>query len=159
MDGDRQGADRLKSLISLRFPGVRWIDRDRLAAWLGEEGGIDVVLLDVRTEEEFAVSHLPGAMRLDPDLEEDDLRRLAPVASLARDATIVTYCSVGYRSAAAARQLARAGFGNVFNLEGGIFGWANSGRAVHRDGKPVAEVHPYDAVWGRLLDARLHPVS
>ncbi len=41
------------------------------------------------------------------------------------------------------------------NLKGSIFQWANEGRPVVRDGEPVREVHPYDAVWGRLLDRDL----
>ena len=32
-----------------------------------------------------------------------------------------------------------------------IFEWANEGRPVVRDGREVEAVHPYDAVWGRLL--------
>jgi rhodanese-related sulfurtransferase len=111
------------------------------------------VLLDARTQSEFDISHLAGASRVDPDSDELDP---APVLG---ETLVVVYCSVGYRSAAVARRLDAAGFRHVYNLEGGIFQWANEGRAVYRGGKRVEEVHPYNRAWGRLLDAGLHPGS
>ena len=49
-----------------------------------------------------------------------------------------------------------AGFEHVYNLEGGIFQWANEGRALYRAGEPAEKVHPYNRTWGRLLDAHRH---
>jgi len=39
----------------------------------------------------------------------------------------------------------------VYNLTGGIFGWANSGRPLFRNDTRVELVHPYDEAWGLLL--------
>jgi hypothetical protein len=39
----------------------------------------------------------------------------------------------------------------VQNLEGSIFQWANEHRPLVRDGQRETRVHPYNAVWGRLL--------
>jgi rhodanese-related sulfurtransferase len=111
-----------------------------------------LVVLDVRTPEEFAVSHLPGAVRVDPD--RADLGSLA----VAEESTVVVYCSVGYRSAAIAEALEAAGVERVYNLRGGIFAWANEGRPMIRDGAPVHRVHPYDPIWGRLLRKELRQV-
>ena len=97
------------------------------------------VLLDVRTQAEFDVSRIAGARRVDPD---------AKSVALPKDTLIVTYCSVGYRSAKFAQRLQEAGFTNVRNLEGSIFQWANEGRAT----EPSAKVHPYNEKWGALLD-------
>ena len=44
-----------------------------------------------------------------------------------------------------------AGYADVWNLEGSIFQWANGGRPVYRDGRPVEAVHPYNTLWGTLL--------
>jgi rhodanese-related sulfurtransferase len=148
MGEQRGGADRLKGWISLRFPGIEWVTRDELSRWMQEQSGPRLILLDTRSVEEFAVSHLLDAVQVDPDIESTGL------AHLARDARIVVYCSVGYRSGAVARRLSRAGFASVYNLEGGIFEWANQGGTVYRDGKPVDRVHPYDNTWGRLLDEK-----
>ena len=134
--------------VRASFPDVPALSTDSLAARLAR--GETPTLLDVRTAPEYAVSHLPGARRLDPDAPD-----LAALAGIPRDAPLVVYCSVGYRSAKMARRLRAAGFTDVENLEGSIFRWANEGRLVVRDGLPVREVHPYDAVWGRLLDPAL----
>jgi hypothetical protein len=54
-----------------------------------------------------------------------------------------------------AERLQKAGFTNVMNLEGSIFQWANEGRPVYRDAAEVQQVHPYDGIWGKLLDKDL----
>ena len=139
----------VERMIEAEAPGVPRITTDSLAARL--DAGEPVVLLDVRTQEEYAVSHLPGAVRLDPDAPD-----LTPLDTLRRDAPIVAYCSVGYRSALMTERLRAAGFSRAVNLEGSIFRWANEGRPVVRDGERVRQVHPYNRLWGQLLDDELH---
>lgn len=140
----------LKKTIRATYPDVRHVSTDSLAAWQAGSAPAPL-LLDIRTEDEFAVSHLKDARRLDPDTQD-----FALLQDLPRDTPIVTYCSVGYRSAAMAARLAEAGFTNVVNLEGSIFAWANEDRAVYRRDRAVQQVHPYDAVWGRLLKKEVH---
>lgn len=140
----------VKHQIRSAFPEVEQLSTDTLAARLARSDGPVPLLLDTRTEAEFEVSHLPGARRLDPDTPD-----LSPLADLPLDTPIVTYCSVGYRSSAMARRLQEAGFRNVANLEGSIFAWANEGRPVYRGGERVPYVHPYNALWGRLLNEDL----
>lgn len=108
------------------------------------------LLVDARAPEEYAVSHLPGALRA--ETEEEALSVLAEVP---RDRPVVVYCSVGLRSAKLAEKLEAAGFADVRNLRGSIFAWANRGRAVVRGGEVVREVHPYDGKWGKLLREEL----
>ena len=129
------------------FPDIATIEPDSLHQWMEGAGPEDgPLLLDVRTPEEYAVSHLPGALNVHP--EETDFTFLEGVP---RDQPIVTYCSVGFRSAELARRLQAAGYGNVFNLEGSIFAWANARYPVVRGGDRVQAVHPYDGQWGLLL--------
>lgn len=137
-------------LIQSQFPQVEQISTDTLARWMSAPD-IQPILLDVRTAQEYAVSHLPGAIRIDPDAPD-----LGLVDSLDASRPIVTYCSVGYRSSALAAKLAENGHTEIYNLKGSIFRWANEGRRVVRDGAPVRAVHPYDALWGKLLDTDLH---
>jgi rhodanese-related sulfurtransferase len=137
-------------MIARDFPGAPSIPADALAARL--DGPDAPLLLDVRQEEEYAVSHLPGARRVEPEAEALPPELLA----LPRDTPIVAYCSVGYRSAALVERLRAEGFTRAENLEGSIFRWANEGRPVVRDGREVAEVHPYGRAWGVLLDRGLH---
>ena len=133
--------------LAARYDDVPTTTPAALAARL--DAGDAPLLLDARTAEEYAVSHLPGARRVDPDATAAELADA--LADVDRQRPVVVYCAVGVRSAKVARRLGEAGFGEVANLEGSIFRWANEGRPVVRDGREVTEVHPYDAVWGRLL--------
>ena len=107
------------------------------------------VVLDARTDDEYAVSHLQGAVRMDPYKPS-----LRPLRGFSKDTAIVLYSSVGYRGARVADFLARQGYSQVYNLEGGEFRWANEGRPVFRQDRPTAEVHPYNPTWGLLLESR-----
>jgi len=45
----------------------------------------------------------------------------------------------------------------IYNLEGSLFKWANESRPlVDNSGSPTKLVHPYNNVWGRLLEKSLH---
>lgn len=139
----------IRAAVAQAYPEVPFIGVRELDALLRRRRHETPRLLDARTAAEFAVSHLRGAERIDPDHPD--------VAALGADRsrTVVVYCSVGYRSGGVARTLLRAGFHDVRNLEGGIFAWANAGRAVVRGRAVVHEVHPFDDTWGRLLNADL----
>ncbi len=137
------GWKAMNARIRSEFPKVKRITTAELAAWLNDQKRPTPLLLDVRTPAEYNVSHLKGAQRINPDAK-------APF-DLPRDRPIVTYCSVGYRSAALAKRLREAGYQTLENLEGSIFQWANEERPVYRDGEPVSKVHPYNGIWGKLL--------
>lgn len=144
----------LRPLVAADFPHVRWISTEELAQKLDGAEERKILLLDVRTEEEFEVSHLESALRVEPGTTDFTYLALSP------DALVVAYCSVGYRSAAVVDAVRQAGFEEVFNLEGGLFQWANEGRRLSRHGERVTEVHPYDEAWGRLLRPELRaPLS
>lgn len=79
--------------------------------------GENVILLDVRTQEEYDAGHIPGAVCLpNEDITED--------SSLPYDkeAEILVYCRSGRRSAQAAEKLAKMGYENVADF-GGILDW------------------------------------
>ena len=135
----------LRPVISARFPTVRWVDAETLAEWMARPASDGIVVLDAREADEFDVSHLQGALRIDPEQPEIDSLGLAP------ETTVVVYCSVGYRSGAVAETLEEAGFEDVYNLEGGIFGWANEDRPIFVHDKPATTVHPYDRAWATFL--------
>ena len=141
----RLGWQMLTAGIRHQFPDVPRIQTNGLAGWLADRQRPEPVLLDVREPTEFAVSHLADARQVEPGADPGTLR-------LPKDQPIVTYCSVGYRSADFAQRLRRAGYTNVHNLEGSIFQWANEGRPLVQDGHGAARVHPYNKIWGLLLD-------
>ncbi len=90
---------------------------DEARRWLAARAQGDHTLLDVRQDWEYAEAHLPGAVHV--PLGELDRR----LGELAPGRPTVVYCRSGSRSAAAAAMLAAHGFGEVFNLEGGILAW------------------------------------
>lgn len=137
------------ALVEDRFPTVSQISTDSLAQVLADSLA-HFILLDTRTVDEYEVSHIPGAVHLDPNTQD-----FSRFDSLNRQVQIVTYCSVGYRSSEIAIRLDDAGFLNVSNVRGSIFKWANEGRPVVRGDIEVREVHPYDRIWGKLLDPSL----
>lgn len=73
----------------------------------------DVFLLDVRTESEFALGNIEGAV----NIPVDDLRDR--INEVPKDKRIVIYCAVGLRGYVAQRILLGRGFENVVNLSGG----------------------------------------
>lgn len=73
----------------------------------------DTVLYDVRTEEEYAAGHMPGAKLHD---NQDIQQGIYPDEP--KDKKIYLYCRSGNRSAQAAKSLEEAGFTNIIDLGG-----------------------------------------
>lgn len=119
-----------------------------------------LILLDVREPAEYAVSHLEGAIRVDPDAPADAV--LAAVGPIAEDTPVVVYCSVGVRSSRLAERaqaaLKSAGASSVANLRGGIFAWHDERRPLVDARGPTDAVHGFDAKWARLIQRRDAPV-
>lgn len=82
-----------------------------------------VVILDVRTPGEFAEGYIEGAQMIDFQGGSFETE----IASLDKDVTYAVYCRSGNRSGQAIKIMQDAGFGNLFNLEGGVIDWANQG--------------------------------
>jgi len=137
---------KVAEAVADRFPDVGEVTPAALEQELDRPADARPILLDVRSPEEYAVSHLAGAVRA-ATLDG----ALAALDGTPPDAEIVVYCAVGFRSAVLAEKLQKAGYTHVRNLRGALFAWANSGRPVVRDGHPVDQVHPYDKNWGKLL--------
>jgi len=133
-------------------PGIPHLAGDALAAKLTEPAGL--LVLDVREANEFSVSHIPGAVRVDPGISERDF--MARFGSALQGRTVVLYCSVGVRSSRLGLRIAAsaraAGASDVQNLRGGIFGWANRGLPLVDQSGGTSAVHPYNRSWGRYVE-------
>ena len=143
------GFEAVRRLTVRKFPEIRWISTSELARWREDSSRAQPVLLDARTSVEYQVSHLRDAV-----LDDAARPSLRPLRGLPQNAPIVVYGSVGYRGARLAWWLQRQGYADVRNLTSGIFQWANEDRPLFRDGRPTAQVHPYDQRWGLLLQSR-----
>jgi rhodanese-related sulfurtransferase len=136
--------EEINTAIDRQYPTVENIDVESLKTAL--DLGQPPVLIDVREEKEYAVSHLPHAV---------NLHNVAAV-TFPKDTPLVIYCSVGVRSAAFAKELKDMGFSNIRNLRGSIFAWGNKNYPLWRGNVQVRAVHPYNKRWGTLLNPKLH---
>lgn len=118
-------------------------------------------LFDVREEEEFARSHLPGAIHVDPDTSAADF--LDMYGAVLQSDGVVFYCSVGERSSVMIERLQSA-LGDDpnaaaamrwRNLRGGIFRWYGDGYpVVDNEGQPTEALHSYRLLWKLLIPRR-----
>lgn len=80
-------------------------------------GGQDVIVVDVRTQEEYEKGHIEGAVLVPNETITD-----VPPEELPEDATLLIYCRSGNRSRQAAQKLAAMGYEHVYEF-GGINDW------------------------------------
>ncbi|WP_312812683.1 rhodanese-like domain-containing protein [Sedimentibacter sp.] len=78
----------------------------------------DVIILDVRTQEEYDSGHIENAVLLPVTEIADKAEEILPD----KDAKILIYCRSGNRSATASKDLIRMGYTNVYDF-GGINSW------------------------------------
>ncbi len=115
----------------------------------------EVYILDAREEAEFNVSHIPGARYIGYDRFKKKT-----VQDIPKDAKVVVYCSVGYRSEKIGEKLRKDGFTDVYNLYGSIFEWVNAGNPVENAaGEETNAVHTYNKKWSQwVIDGRAEKV-
>jgi len=87
-------------------------------AYARMQSGDPVTIVDVRTADEYAAKHIPGAI-LVPNEEIGDT---APAELPDKNAEILVYCRSGHRSALAAKKLADMGYTKIYDF-GGINDW------------------------------------
>lgn len=82
------------------------------------DSGEEVLILDVRTKEEYDAGHIPSAILL----PNEEIGIEAPELLPDKDAQILIYCRSGRRSAEAAYKLVALGYTGVYDF-GGIIDW------------------------------------
>jgi rhodanese-related sulfurtransferase len=88
----------------------------------------NLVLIDVREDNEWAAGHAAGAIHLGKGIIERDIETEIPDKS----ATLVLYCGGGYRSALAADALQKMGYSSAISLDGGWRAWVEAGLPVEK---------------------------
>ncbi len=83
----------------------------------------DLVVLDVRTEDEFAAGHVAGAQNI--DIYDENFAE--KVGALDRSVPYLVYCKAGGRSAKACELMGALGFSTVSDMTNGWDGWADAG--------------------------------
>jgi len=84
------------------------------------------LVLDVRSADEFATGHLPNAKNI-PLVEINN--RLKEIEK-SKNAVVITVCATGVRSSNAVSVLNKAGFAQVFSLDGGTEAWKAQGMPI-----------------------------
>ncbi len=106
--------------------GFREVNIERLRDQLGQRDISGLILLDVRSKEEFESGHVPSALNVP----------LNNLATCVRDGwlgdcktrPVAVVCKSGSRSAQAAVKLSKVlGFENVVNVSGGTEAWMTAG--------------------------------
>jgi rhodanese-related sulfurtransferase len=85
-----------------------------------------VTVVDVRTPQEYAEGHLPGAVNIDVESGSFDQQ----IQQLPTDGSYFVYCRSGNRSGVATDTMAQLGFTDVYDLQGGIIDWQAAGGQV-----------------------------
>jgi len=96
------------------------------AAELLNDPPADLVVLDVRTPDEFAGAHLADAVNLDYQAAGF----AGELSALDRGASYLLYCRTSNRSAQVREMMSDLGFAEVYEIAGGIVAWTGAGLAV-----------------------------
>ena len=97
------------------------IEASELATRIGSESA--PIVLDVRTADEFAAGHIPGAI----NVPHAELGERLPTLGLPLDAEIVVHCESGRRAGIAETILLESGYTRVRDLDGHMKGWRAEG--------------------------------
>lgn len=106
------------SSANAQFDSIKTVSADEFAQIIKSDS---VILVDVRTADEYNAGHIEGARNI--DVLKDDFNNIA-TTSLPKDKEIAVYCRSGKRSMKAANILAKDGF-KVINLKGGWLEWTD----------------------------------
>jgi rhodanese-related sulfurtransferase len=147
--GGETGLDRVHADIVSDHATVEHLSSDAFAKLETD----NLLILDIREPEEYAVSRIPGAIWVSPNATSE---MAAIQIGDATDKDIIVYCSVGQRSSLFAERvqadMLANGATSVSNLERGIFGWHNESRPLVDANGSTDAVHPYDAIWKRYVE-------
>ncbi len=86
----------------------------------------DVMILDVREQDEWDAGHIPGAVFMPMGQVPDRL------SEIPKDKTVIVQCRSGNRSSQVTDFLVQQGFTNVHNMSGGLNAWQSAGLPVEQ---------------------------
>jgi rhodanese-related sulfurtransferase len=88
----------------------------------------DATVIDVRPAADFAKGHIINAI----NIPMNGFRKQTGMLSKHKDGPIIVHCRSGSQSQAACHLLRKAGFGEVYNLKGGILAWETANLPLTR---------------------------
>jgi rhodanese-related sulfurtransferase len=127
------------------FPQVKGINVTQLQQL--RQQNQKIILVDVRSPEEIAVSYIPGAIT-----KEEFERNLGQY----QDTKVIAYCTIGYRSGLYAQKLKQQGI-DILNLEGSLLAWSHAGGKLVNAKGITNRVHVFGRQW-QLTAENYEPV-
>ena len=88
----------------------------------------DVVVLDVRTPDEFKAGHIAGAKNV--DFQSDDFKK--QIDGLDKSKSYLVHCAAGGRSTRALKILEADKFEHLYHMNGGMTAWKEAGKPVEK---------------------------
>jgi rhodanese-related sulfurtransferase len=119
------GAMLLWPLMQRRFSPMKDVGTLNVTHLINTQ---DAVLLDVRETKEYEDGRLPNAVHIPLSQLDSRANELAKLTSR----PVVAYCASGNRSRSAGAALARMGFKDIYNLDGGFRAWQDAGLPVEK---------------------------
>ena len=126
--------------ISKKHPNVKTLGPLEVLSW--QKSNKEFVLIDVRKDDERAISTIKGSISAD-EFNRDPNRY--------KDKTVVSFCTIGMRSSDFTEKLQKEGF-DAYNLEGGILLWSHQGLSYYKKGQETKRVHVYSEAWDFLAE-------
>jgi len=111
--------------VMLRLSGIRSVDPAGAVQLINHEGAH---VLDVREDREWQQGHIPGATHIPLGQLSDRMGEL----DKQKGEPLVVVCRSGQRSTNAAVRLRKAGFEQVYNLNGGTMSWQQAGMPMEK---------------------------
>ena len=87
-----------------------------------------IIVLDVRTPQEFASGHIKRAINI--NIGDADFK--SKIENLDRDKTYFVYCASGYRSSGTINLMKKLNFKFVYHMDEGMAGWGKAGYPVEK---------------------------
>jgi phage shock protein E len=115
-------------------PAIPLVTQDTLLERQGRHDAA-LVVIDVRSADEFAQGHVPGAINIPHD------QIASRLAEVPKDKDVVLYCHSGRRAGLAATVLKDNGYSRLSHLEGDMVGWQQNGRPLQAGAPPSAIQH------------------
>jgi rhodanese-related sulfurtransferase len=88
----------------------------------------DIVVLDIRTPDEFKAGHIAGAKNI--DFKSDDFAK--QVATLDKSKTYIVHCGGGGRSTRSLTAFKEQKFSSILHLDKGFKAWEKAGKPVEK---------------------------
>ena len=90
----------------------------------------NVILLDVRTTEEFMAGHIKGALQANWNNQKEFQERIKYID---KSSGVFVYCAAGSRSTAATTWMLSNGFNQLYELNGGYINWKKKGKPIEEE--------------------------